>query len=399
MKEMTNKPMPSLGWLVLMLGAVAAMVPLSIDMYLPAFPQIASDLGVEVGDVQLTLSVYMIGMAVGQAVYGTLADRWGRRGPLVFGMFLFAVATVGCALAGSIHQLMLWRVGVALGGSSGMVITRAIVRDRFNETESAQFYSTLMLVMGVAPILAPVLGGQLLLLTSWRGIFWVIAVCGTACFASLYFSLPETLRSEDRVRHNAKQIAATYWGLLKNREFMGYVLAVGCMSGVLFSYIAGSPTLFIEQYGVSAQAFGIFFGGNAAGLIISSQFNRALLRRFSARQILQACYTLNTVVALLLLIQVLTGWGGFPAALVLLWVCVASSGLIFPNTTALAMAPVGKFAGSASAMMGTLQFSVGGIMATLVGAWHDGTGRPMAIVILLTSLTGWTLLRVMTRER
>lgn len=398
MKQGLNKRMPSRGWLVLMLGAVAAMVPLSIDMYLPAFPQIAADLGVEVGEVQLTLSIYMIGMAVGQAVYGTLADRLGRRGPLVFGMFLFAAATAGCALAGSIHALMLWRLGVALGGSSGMVITRAIVRDRFDESESAHFYSTLMLVMGVAPILAPVIGGQLLLLTSWRGIFWVIAACGAGCLAAVYFTLPETLASEKRVRHNAKQIAATYGGLLKHRQFMGYVLAVGCMSGVLFSYIAGSPTLFIEQYGVSAQAFGIFFGANAAGLILTSQFNRALLKRFTARRILLTCYSINTGTALLLLVQVLTGGGGFPAAVVLLWICVASSGLIFPNTTALAMSPVGRVAGSASALMGTLQFGVGGIMATLVGALHDGTGRPMAIIIVLTSLTGWMLLRVMTRD-
>jgi DHA1 family bicyclomycin/chloramphenicol resistance-like MFS transporter len=390
--------MPSRRWLVLMLGAVAAMVPLSIDMYLPAFPQIAAELGVAVGDVQLTLSIYMIGMALGQAIYGTLADRLGRRGPLVFGMALFTIATAGCALAESIDALMLWRLGVALGGSSGMVITRAIVRDRFDESESAHFYSTLMLVMGVAPILAPVIGGQLLLFTSWRGIFWLIAACGAVCLAAVYWTLPETLPGPERVRHNVRQILATYGGLFRHRQFMGYVLAVSCMSGVLFAYIAGSPTLFIEQYGVSAQAFGIFFGANAAGLILTAQFNRGLLKRFSSRRILLTCYSINTGATLLLLGQVLTGWGGFPAALVVLWVCVASAGLIFPNTTALAMSPVGKVAGSASALMGTLQFALGGIMATLVGTWHDGTGRPMAFILTATSIAGWTLLRVMTRE-
>lgn len=390
--------MPSRGWLVLMLGAIAALVPLSIDMYLPAFPQIAAGFGVDVGEVQLTLSIYMIGMAVGQAVYGTLADRWGRREPLVWGMAVFTLATVGCALAGSIQSLMWWRLGVALGGSSGMVITRAIVRDRFDENESAHFYSTLMLVMGVAPILAPVIGGQLLLLTSWRGIFWFIAASGAGCFAAVWWTLPETMAPHQRVRHNAKQIAATYWGLLKHRQFMGYVLAVSGMSGVLFAYIAGSPTLFIEQYGVSAQAFGIFFGANAAGLILTSQFNRALLKRFSSRRILLTTYSINTVATLLLLTQVLTSWGGFPLALVILWVCVASGGLIFPNTTALAMSPVGHVAGSASALMGTLQYGIGGLMATLVGAFHDGTGRPMAIILVAVSLSGWVLLRVMTRE-
>lgn len=395
MTTVDGKAMPSRGWLVLLLGALSAMVPLSIDMYLPAFPQIAADLGVEVGQVQLTLSIYMIGMALGQALYGTLADRLGRRGPLLFGMTLFTVATAGCALAHSIESLMIMRLAVALGGSSGMVITRAIVRDRFDANESAHFYSTLMLVMGVAPILAPVVGGQMLLVASWRGIFWLIAACSAVCVVATVRILPETLQQEHRVRHNLGEILRTYAGLFTHREFLGYVLAVSCMSGVLFAYISGSPTLFIEKYGISAQRFGLFFGANAAGLILTSQLNRVLLGRFTARRILVSVYTLNTTAALLFLGQVLSGWGGFPAAVILLWICVASSGLIFPNTTALAMAPVGQVAGSASALMGTLQFAVGGAMATLVGALHDGTGRSMAAVVAGSSVAGWVILRTM----
>jgi len=395
MTTVDGKAMPSRGWLVLLLGALSAMVPLSIDMYLPAFPQIAADLGVEVGQVQLTLSIYMIGMALGQALYGTLADRLGRRGPLLFGMTLFTVATAGCALAHSIESLMIMRLAVALGGSSGMVITRAIVRDRFDAKESAHFYSTLMLVMGVAPILAPVVGGQLLLVASWRGIFWLIAACAAVCVVAVMRILPETLPHDQRVRHNLGEILRTNAGLFTHREFLGYVLAVSCMSGVLFAYISGSPTLFIEKYGISAQRFGLFFGANAAGLILTSQLNRVLLGRFTARRILVSVYTLNTTAALLFLGQVLTGWGGFPAAVILLWICVASSGLIFPNTTALAMAPVGQVAGSASALMGTLQFAVGGAMATLVGALHDGTGRSMAAVVAGSSVAGWVILRTM----
>lgn len=390
--------LPSHGWLVLLLGALAAMVPLSIDMYLPAFPQIAADLNVEVGQVQLTLSIYMIGMAIGQALYGTLADRLGRRGPLLFGMTLFTVATMGCALAHSINTLMCWRLTVALGGSSGMVITRAIVRDRFNETESAHFYSTLMLVMGVAPILAPVLGGQLLLLASWRGIFWFIAGVAAVCVLAIVKTLPETLPDTQRVRHGVRQIVGTYFSLLCNRPFLGYVLAVSCTSGVLFSYISGSPTLFIEEHGINPQKFGIFFGVNAAGLILTSQLNRVLLKRFSARRILLSVQSINTGAVILLLAQVLTGWGGFPAAVVILWVSVASSGLIFPNTTALAMAPAGRAAGSASALMGMLQFAVGGGGATIVGALHDGTGRPMVGVMTVCSVVGWLMLRWLTRD-
>jgi MFS transporter, DHA1 family, multidrug resistance protein len=398
MSSPTQDRMPSHGWLVLLLGALSALVPLSIDMYLPAFPQIAADLGVEVGEVQLTLSIYMVGMAIGQAMYGALADRLGRRGPLLFGVAVFAIATAGCAMAGSIHALMAWRLAVALGGSAGMVITRAVVRDRFDATESSHIYSMLMLVMGVAPILAPILGGQLLLLGGWRVIFAVIATFGALCVLAVWKYLPETLPVHERVRHGPAEILQTYWTLLLNRTFLGYVLGVSFASGVLFAYISGSPTLFIEEYGISAQKFGLFFGANAAGLILTAQLNRWLLRRFTPRSILRTVYLLNLVFALLLLGQVSTGWGGFPAVVVILWVCVASTGLIFPNSTALAMAPVGRAAGSASALMGTLQFGVGGTVATLVGLLHTGTAIPMAVIIAGCSATGYLLLRVMTRS-
>jgi len=399
MKDDVTKPMPSRAWLVLMLGSLAALVPLSIDMYLPAFPQIAADLGVKVGRVQLTLSVYMVGMALGQVMYGTLADRLGRRGPLLFGMVVFTLATAGCAVAGSIGALIWWRLGVALGGSAGMVITRAIVRDRFDERESAQFYSTLMLVMGVAPVLAPMLGGQLLLFTSWRGIFWAIAVFSALCVVAVIKTLPETLVRSRRVRHGPGEILKTYGRLLLNRMFLGYVLGVSCVSGVLFAYIAGSPTLFIEEHHLSPQTFAIFFGANAAGLILTSQLNRWLVRRYEPREILRVVYGINTLFAVALAVLLPTGWGGFPAVVAVLWVVVATTGLIFPNTIALAMAPVGEVAGSASAFMGTLQFAVGGTTATLVGFFHDGTAGPMGLIMAVSSMVGLSLMLGMTRKR
>jgi len=391
--------MPSRAWLVVMFGALAALGPLSIDMYLPAFPQIASELGVEAGRVQLTLSFYMLGLAVGQLMYGALADRLGRRGPLLTGGLLFCVASLGCALAWSVEALIVCRVVAALGGSAGMVITRAFVRDRFDAAESARFYSLNMLVMGLAPILAPLVGGQLLLLASWRGIFGLIVVASACCWVALYKTLPETLPEEKRVRHGFREIARTYAGLFRQRVFLGYSLSGGCMSGVMFAYVSGSPALFIEEHGISPQHFGFFFGANAAGLILVSQFNMGLLKRFTARQILVGAYTGNLVAAVVLAAVVLSGWGGFWAALPLLWLCIASGGLIYPNTTALAMAPVGTVAGSASALMGTLQFSLGGLSASLVGALHDGTGRPLVIVMACVSTIGWTVLRTLAVEK
>ncbi len=399
MSAQVPQKLPARWLLILMLGSLTAFVPLSIDMYLPAFPQIADEFGVEIGQVQLTLSVYLIGMAMGQIFYGAMSDRWGRRRLLIFGMIIFALATVGCALSGSIGALMLWRFGVAVGGSAGMVVTRAIVRDSFDVKESANIFSLLMLVMGAAPILAPFIGGQLLLITGWRGIFWLLAAFAVVSIVTVVKFMPETLAPEERVRRDFRGIVGIYTGLLRDRVYFGYVLSIGCVSGMLFAYISGSATLFIEQYGVSAQAFGIFFGLNSAALVIGAQLNRVLLIYLEPRKALESTYSLNTTLALVLVLQVWTGWGGFPAAVAILFLCVGSTGFLFPNITALAMAPKGRVAGSASAMMGTVQFGIGGASGTAVGLLYNGTAIPMAAVLATSSIIGYTMLRVVARER
>ena len=398
MSSLAPQKLPARWLLILILGSLTAFVPLSIDMYLPAFPQIAEEFGVEIGQVQLTLSIYMVGMAMGQMVYGALADRWGRRRLLLFGSTAFALATAGCALSGSIGALMLWRLGVAFGGSAGMVVTRAIVRDSFDVKESANIFSLLMLVMGAAPVLAPLIGGQLLLITGWRGIFWLLAAFATVCIVAVLKFLPETLAPELRVRRGIGGIVGVYAGLLRDRIYFGYVLSVGCVSAMLFAYISGSPTLFIEKYGVSAQAFGIFFGINSGGMIIAAQANRWLLKRLTPRRALEIAYALNTTMALVLVLQVVTGWGGFPGAIAILFLVVGSTGFLFPNITALAMAPKGRVAGSASAMMGTVQFGLGGVAGTSVGLLYNGTAVPMAVVLAVCSIFGYTMLRVVARE-
>src|SRR6185369_4180025 len=245
--------------MVLILGALTAFSAMSIDMYLPAFPQIARDLKVPLGTVQLSISAFLFGSAAGQLFYGPLADRYGRRRPLLWGLALYILSTIGCALVHTGEGLLFWRVVMAVGGGAGMVISRAVVRDLYDTAEAARMFSLLMLVMGAAPILAPIVGGQLLLITGWRGIFAFLGLFGLISLAAAAVALPESLPAERRIRHNFAGMAAVYGQLLRNRRYLRYAIALGCVAGVNFSYISGAPFLFIELHGVSPQHFGLYF--------------------------------------------------------------------------------------------------------------------------------------------
>jgi MFS transporter, DHA1 family, multidrug resistance protein len=375
--------------LVLILGALTAFSSMSIDMYLPAFPQIARDLGVSLGTVQLSISAFLFGSAAGQIFYGPLADRWGRRCPLLVGLSLYVLSAIGCACVHTGTQLLFWRVVMAVGGGAGMVISRAIVRDLYDTAGAAKMFSLLMLVMGASPILAPILGGQLLLFTGWRGIFGFLAFFGIMSLLAAALCLPESLPADRRVRRKASQMAVVYGHLLRNRRFVLYAVALGCVSGITFAYIAGSPFLFIELNGVSPQQFGFFFGANAFGLITASQINRALLRRHDAQKILHVALGLEAMAASLLTIDTITGIGGFPTQAALLFICVCVAGFIYPNVTALAMAPFEKAAGSASALLGTIQYTVGATAGVAVGTFHNGTALPMVGSMTAGALLGW----------
>ncbi|HEX8960969.1 MAG TPA: multidrug effflux MFS transporter [Geobacteraceae bacterium] len=375
--------------LVLILGALTAFSSMSIDMYLPAFPRIARDLGVSLGTVQLSISAFLFGSAAGQLFYGPLADRWGRRTPLLLGLTLYVVSTVGCACVRTGEGLLFWRVVMAVGGGAGMVISRAVVRDLYDTAEAARMFSLLMLVMGAAPILAPIAGGQLLLVTGWRGIFGFLGVFGLASLCAAAASLPESLPAERRIRRSFGDMTAVYGHLLRNRHYLRYAIALGCVAGVNFSYISGAPFLFIELHGVSPQQFGLFFGANAFGLIGASQLNRRLLRRFTPQQILKAAFTVNAAAALLLTAAGLTAIGGFPAQVALIFVCLCMTGFLYPNVTALAMAPFDKAAGSASALLGTIQYTLGATAGGAVGMFHNGTAVPMTATMAVCGLIGW----------
>jgi DHA1 family bicyclomycin/chloramphenicol resistance-like MFS transporter len=375
--------------MVLILGALTAFSAMSIDMYLPAFPQIARDLGVPLGTVQLSISAFLFGSAVGQLFYGPLADRFGRRKPLLCGLALYVASSVGCACVSTGGGLLFWRVVMAVGGGAGMVISRAVVRDLYDTAEAARMFSLLMLVMGAAPILAPIAGGQILLITGWRGIFVFLGVFGLLSIGAAAIGLPESLPNERRIRHNISEMVAIYGRLLRNHHYIRYAIALGCVAGVNFAYISGAPFLYIMLHGVSPQHFGYFFGLNACGLIGASQVNRRLLRHFSAQRILGVALTVNASVSLLLTVTAITGFGGFAAQILLIFICLCMTGLLYPNVTALALAPFDKAAGSASALLGTIQYTLGACAGAFVGMFHNGTPLPMVSTMTVCGIVGW----------
>lgn len=388
MKENSTKQHISLVVLVLILGALTAFNSMSIDMYLPAFPQIAQDLAVPLGTVQLSVSAFLFGSAFGQLFYGPVADRWGRKRPLLFGLGIYIISTIGCALVRSGEGLLFWRVVMALGGGASIVISRAIVRDLYDTAEAAKMFSLLMLVMGAAPILAPLAGGQLLLITGWRGIFGFLGVFGILSFGASLVWLPESLQIEKRIQRSLMEMVTGYGSLFRHRQYMLYAIALGAIAGFNFSYIAGAPQLFIELHGISPQHFGIIFGLNAFGLIGASQLNRKLLRRYSSDQILSVTFTINLLGALLLTVSTITGIGGFPVQLLILFICLCATGLLYPNVTALALAPFATSAGTASALLGTIQYALGATAGVFVGMFHNGTGLPMILTMTCCAVVG-----------
>lgn len=373
------------GWLVI-LGALTAVGPLSIDMYLPAFASIEADLGVPAGTAELTLATFFIGMAAGQLFWGPVSDRFGRKPPLYVALTLFGIASLGCALAQSAQALTGWRLLQALGGSAGMVITRAMVRDRCAARDSARAFSLLILVMGLAPILAPLLGGWVSVNLGWRAIFLVLASFALACLLAVRFGLAE---SHD-VRHEPPlhlgRVVAGYLGLFGNRAFLGYTLSSGFAMAGMFAYIAGSPFVMIQLGGVSQAHFGWFFGANALGFVIASQVNARVLKRWAPTRLLRRALWAPALAGLVLV--AFTAAGQFSLAVILagLFVYVASLGFIAPNASACALATHGQQAGAASALMGALQFGLATLAGVGISQFHDGTARPLAFFLVVCGL-------------
>lgn len=378
----------SLPWLIL-LGALTAIGPLSIDMYLPAFPAMERDMRAVAGAMEYTLSSFFIGMALGQLFYGPVSDRFGRRRPLLAGLAVYTLASLGCAYAGNAAMLAGLRILEALGGCAGLVISRAVVRDRCGARDSARAFSLLILVMGLAPILAPLAGGAIAAWLGWREIFLLLAVYGFLAWLAVYRGLPETHDTRHEPPLRLARVLGDYGRLLMSRSFIGYTLAGGLAFAGMFAYIAGSPFVLIQLYGIPAEHFGWVFGANALGFVAASQINARLLQFRSLTWLLHHAIWLPAFAGLTLALASLLGWLALPLAMAGFFLYVSSLGFIGPNATAAALATHGQQAGTASALMGALQFGIATLAGATVGFWHDGTARPLMLVMAVCGAGAW----------
>jgi MFS transporter, DHA1 family, multidrug resistance protein len=385
--------------LLLILGALSAIGPLSIDMYLPSLPRLTRDLSTSASLVQATLTACLVGLAVGQVLAGPLSDMWGRRRPLLVGVAIYAVASLSCMLAPTVEALIAFRLVQGAAGAAGIVIARAVVRDMYDGPAAARYFSMLMLVNGAAPILAPVIGGQLLRVVSWRGVFVVVAAIGAAMFVATLAGLRETLPPADRHAGGVRTTLLRFRELCADRAFAGYALSGGLACGAMFAYIAGSPFVVQNIYGLSAQQFSLVFAVNGLGIVALGQLNAHLVDRVATGTLLAAGLGVSLLGGLLLLVAVfghLGLWGVLPA----LFLVVASIGMITPNSAALALSGrPPNVAGSASALLGLAQFVIGGLAAPLVGAGGSHTAVPMAITIAVQSAAATAAFVFFTRRR
>ncbi len=386
--------------LVLVLGALIALGPLSIDMYLPAFPRIADELSASDSAVQLTLTGMLLGLSVGQLVIGPLSDAFGRRRPLIVGLVAHAGASLVCAVAPTIGVLAAVRVVQGLAGAALSVVAMAVVRDLFSGVAVARIMSRLMLVIGLAPILAPTLGGFVLGFTSWRGIFVVLATAALLMVVLAAFGLRETLPPSRRRPATVRATLTSYRLLLGDRVFVALTFVGGSMLAAMFAYVSGASFALQDGFGLDARTFGLVFGLNAAGLTVASQLNPVLLRWFSVRNVLTGAILGAMTASAALLVVGLTGFGGLAGVLVPLALVVSLAGFSLPNTPALALTRHGEAAGTAAAVLGCVQFGVGAAVAPLVGAFGSTTATPMGAVMLgVTTLAAVLMFGVVRRER
>lgn len=371
--------------LTLVLGGLTAVPPLSMDMYLPALPEVTQALHSPAATVQLTLTTCLTGMALGQLVVGPMSDKWGRRRPLLTGMVIYVLATALCALAPNAEILIAFRLLQGLAGAAGIVIARAVVRDLYDGVAMARFFSTLMLISGVAPVVAPLIGGQILRITDWRGVFVVLTVVGLLLTTVVWRTLHETLPPERRHAGGLGETLRTMRDLLADRAFSGYLLVGAFGFAALFAYISASPFVIQEIYGASPQTFSLLFGVNSVGLVTVGQINgKVLVGRVPLNKVLGTGLTLIALAATALLLMssgVFGPVGLWPIAAGL-FVLMASMGLVMPSTNTLALLRTPHAAGSASALLGTSTFLLGSVASPLVGIAGEHTAVPMAVVQL-----------------
>ena len=377
---------------ILILSALMAFTSLSTDIYLPAMPLMAKDLH---GDAELTITGFLIGFCIAQLIWGPISDHFGRRLPLFAGMALFIVGSVGCALSEDIGQIVFWRVFQALGACTGPMLGRAMIRDLFSRTRAAQMLSTLMVIMAIAPIAGPLLGGQMIKITSWHSIFWLLAVIGVVMLASL-FRLPETLPAEKRVKASLGSAFRNYILLLTNTQYMRFTLCLTFYYIAAYAFITGSPFVYITYFGVDPQHYGWPFAVNIVGLMAVSMVNRRLVHIYPLEVLLKRAVTVAALAALVLAIGVKMHTGGVILIVVTVFIFFSMNGVIAATSAAAALDAVPGVAGSASALMGSLQYGSGIVSSLLLALMSDGTPWTMAWIIALFTVVS-ALIALTTR--
>lgn len=367
---------------ILILSGLMAFTSLSTDIYLPAMPTMAEDLH---GNVELTITGFLIGFTIAQLIWGPISDHMGRRKPLFIGMVLFIIGSAGCALSTSITQIVFWRVFQALGACTGPMLARAMIRDLFARTRAAQMLSTLVLVMAIAPIAGPLIGGQIIRLSTWHSIFWLLVVIGALMFISLN-GLPETLPEDKRVKASLAGAFRNYRSLLTNGRFMRYTLSLTFYYVGAYAFITGSPFVYISYYHVDPQHYGWLFALNIIGVMAMSVVNRRLVQRHALEQLLKYATMLAALAAVALALLVKLESGGIVAIIVSIFLLFSMNGIIAATSTAAALDAVPNIAGSASALIGALQYGSGIISSLLLAAFSDGTPWTMAWIIALFTL-------------
>jgi DHA1 family bicyclomycin/chloramphenicol resistance-like MFS transporter len=374
-------------WLIVALGSLSAFGPLCLDMYLPALPELPGELNSTAAAAQLTLSACIIGLAVGQVITGPLSDRLGRRRPLLIGVAVFVVASALCAVTTSMTLLIVLRLVQGAAGAAGIVIGRAVIADLFTGKAAASFFAAVASINGLAPILAPVIGGQVLRVGTWRSVFWVLAGIGVVLLVLAFLIIRESLPPQRRSTGGFAATSAAFGALVRDRGYVGCVLAGSLVTAAMFGYISASPFVLQDRFGLSAQWFSACFALNALGIIGATQLGRVLLRRMSSLTLLTIGVLQGAVGAVLLAVTVAAGWG-LPMVLAALFVMVSAVGFALPNASAIAMDRHRRIAGSASALLGLTQFALGAVTAPLVGLGDPASGVALAVTALVATGLG-----------
>lgn len=373
---------PGSGIFILILSALMAFTSLSTDIYLPAMPAMAEALQ---GDIELTITGFLLGFTLAQLIWGPVSDRIGRKAPLFIGMALFIIGSAGCALSTSLEQVVFWRIFQAFGACTGPMLARAMIRDLFARTRAAQMLSTLVIIMAIAPIIGPLLGGQIIRVGSWHLIFWLLAVIGILMLLALLW-LPETLPAEKRVRTSVGGALNNYRQLLMQWTFMRYTLCLTFYYVAAYAFITGSPAVYIRYYGVAPQQYGWLFAVNILGVMAMSAVNRRLVQRYALDTLLKVAASIAALAAILLVLTVKWQVGGILVIVVTVFIFFAMNGILAATSTAAALDNVPQIAGSASALIGALQYGCGMISSALLALFGDGTPWTMAWIIGLFTL-------------